>query len=147
MKAGTRSKRPHAARHHHPDAAGIDVGGSNHYVAVPADRDLHPVRNFSAFTEDLFALADWLTACRITTVAMEATGVYWIPLFEILERRGTCPLPGPLNAGWDCSLDQPHRAGCRFCVVFNVPRSGCMRHRYGLPFPTSRTRCSPRGNI
>src|SRR4029077_19380221 len=47
-----------------------------------------PVRHFNAFTEDLFALADWLATCRITTVAMEATGVYWIPLFEILERRG-----------------------------------------------------------
>ena len=88
MKAQSRSKRPRAPRHHHPDAAGIDVGGSSHYVAVPADRDPQPVRNFSAFTEDLFALADWLAACRITTVAMEATGVYWIPLFEILERRG-----------------------------------------------------------
>lgn len=81
----TRSRPP---RHHNLDAAGIDVGGATHYVAVPQDRDPQPVRNFGAFTEDLFALADWLAACRITTVAMEATGVYWIPLFEILDRRG-----------------------------------------------------------
>lgn len=88
MKSETRIKRPRVPRQHHPDAAGIDIGGTNHYVAVPADRDSQPVRNFGPFTEDLFALADWLVACRIRTVAMEATGVYWIPLFEILERRG-----------------------------------------------------------
>jgi transposase len=72
----------------HPDAAGIDVGSTAHYVAVPHDRDSEPVRRFGAFTEDLFALADWLSRCGIRTVAMEATGVYWIPLFEILDRRG-----------------------------------------------------------
>lgn len=87
-KSRSRGPTSRVARQHHPDAAGIDVGGSSHYVAVPADRDSQPVRSFGAFTEDLFALADWLSACRITTVAMEATGVYWIPLFEILERRG-----------------------------------------------------------
>ena len=87
-KSRSRSHPPRGPRQHHPDAAGIDIGGSTHYVAVPADRDSEPVRSFGAFTEDLFALADWLSACRITTVAMEATGVYWIPLFEILERRG-----------------------------------------------------------
>lgn len=87
-KSRSRAHAPARSRQHHPDAAGIDIGGSSHYVAVPADRDPEPVRNFGAFTEDLFALADWLSACRITTVAMEATGVYWIPLFEILERRG-----------------------------------------------------------
>jgi transposase len=71
-----------------PDAAGIDCGAAEHYVAVPPDRDAQPVRAFATFTPDLRALAAWLQACRVTTVAMEATGVYWIPLFEILEAHG-----------------------------------------------------------
>jgi transposase len=71
-----------------PDAAGIDCGAAEHFVAVPPDRDPQPVRAFAAFTGDLYRLADWLTACRVTTVAMEATGIYWVPLFEILESRG-----------------------------------------------------------
>jgi transposase len=70
------------------NAAGIDVGASEHWVSVPPARDVQPVRSFSAFTKDLHALADWLKACGIDTVAMESTGVYWIPLFEILEQRG-----------------------------------------------------------
>jgi len=72
----------------HPNAAGIDVGSASHFVAVPADRDDCPVREFKSFTADLQALADWLTACGVDTVAMESTGVYWIPLFELLESRG-----------------------------------------------------------
>ncbi|MEQ1531811.1 MAG: transposase, partial [Methylococcales bacterium] len=72
----------------HPNAAGIDIGASSHYVAVPADRDDRPIREFPSFTEDLHALADWLAACGVDTVAMESTGVYWIPLFELLESRG-----------------------------------------------------------
>src|SRR5215471_6519067 len=70
------------------DAAGIDVGATEVYVAVPADRDSKPIRCFATFTEDLQALAAWLLACRIRTVAMESTGVYWIPVFQILEARG-----------------------------------------------------------
>lgn len=70
------------------NAAGIDVGASNHYVAVPEGRDEAHVRCFGAFTADLNAIADWLEFCKIDTVAMESTGVYWIPLFELLERRG-----------------------------------------------------------
>jgi len=69
------------------NAAGIDIGASSHFVAVPADRDDQPVREFASFTEDLHALADWLSICGIDTVAMESTGVYWIPLFELLESR------------------------------------------------------------
>ena len=69
-------------------AAGIDVGAREMFVAVPPERDPHPVRVFDTFTEDLQQLADWLVACGITTVAMESTGVYWIPLFQILEARG-----------------------------------------------------------
>lgn len=71
-----------------PDAAGIDVGATEIYVAVPPDRDPNPVRCFATFTEDLQALAAWLLACRIRTVAMESTGVYWIPVFQVLEARG-----------------------------------------------------------
>ena len=71
-----------------PNAAGIDVGAREIYVAVPANRDPKPVRCFSTFTQDLQALAAWLLACRIRTVAMESTGVYWIPLFQILEAAG-----------------------------------------------------------
>jgi transposase len=72
----------------HPNAAGVDIGSGSHWVAVPADRDDEPVREFKSFTGDLLALADWLLACGIDTVAMESTGVYWIPLYELLEARG-----------------------------------------------------------
>jgi transposase len=72
----------------HPNAAGIDIGSASHFVAVPPDRDLEPVREFKSFTADLKALADWLSACGVDAVAMESTGVYWIPLYEILDRRG-----------------------------------------------------------
>lgn len=72
----------------HPNAAGIDVGAASHYVAVPPDRDDEPVREFPSFTEDLERLADWLTLCGVETIAMESTGVYWIPLYELLESRG-----------------------------------------------------------
>jgi transposase len=71
-----------------PNAAGVDLGSREHWVAVPVDRVPQPVRCFGTFTSDLEALADWLKACAITSVAMEATGVYWIPLFQLLERRG-----------------------------------------------------------
>lgn len=71
-----------------PHAAGVDLGSREHWVAVPQDRSPQSVRGFGTFTTDLEALADWLKECRITSVAMEATGVYWIPLFQLLERRG-----------------------------------------------------------
>src|SRR5713101_3570406 len=69
----------------HPDAAGIDVGASDLFVAVSADRDPQPVRSFPTFTRDLNALADWLQQCGVRSVAMESTGVYWIPVCQILE--------------------------------------------------------------
>ena len=72
----------------HLNAAGIDVGAAKHFVAVPADRDPKPVRSFGAFTSDLHALRDWLKECQIDTVVMESTGVYWIPLFQVLEQGG-----------------------------------------------------------
>ena len=80
--------RPSALTITHPNAAGIDIGSAMHFVAVPPDRDDHPVREFPSFTVDLNAVADWLKACGVDTVAMESTGVYWIPLFELLESRG-----------------------------------------------------------
>lgn len=71
-----------------PNAAGIDIGASSHFVAVPGNRDDKPVREFSAFTSGLHALADWLQACGVTTVAMESTGVYWVSLYDLLQERG-----------------------------------------------------------
>jgi transposase len=70
------------------NAAGIDIGSKNHYVAVPPDRDNSPVRVFSCFTPDLQRMAEWLKACGIETVAMESTGVYWIPVWQVLEQHG-----------------------------------------------------------
>ena len=74
-----------------PNAAGIDIGARELFVAVPPDREESPVRVFGTFTEDLYRLADWLAACGIQTVAMESTGVYWIPLYDVLEERGIKP--------------------------------------------------------
>jgi hypothetical protein len=72
----------------HPDAAGIDVGTRVHYVAVPEGRAEMSVRSFGAYTAQLDELVRWLRDCAITTVAMESTGVYWIPLFQKLEEAG-----------------------------------------------------------
>jgi transposase len=72
----------------HPHAAGIDVGASELFVAVSADRDPQPVRSFPTITRNLNALADWLQQCGIRSVAMESTSVYWIPVYQILESRG-----------------------------------------------------------
>lgn len=72
----------------HPNAAGIDIGMNEMWVSVRADRDAEPVRRFGMNTPDLLAVAEWLKGCGVETVAMESTGVYWIPLYEILEERG-----------------------------------------------------------
>jgi transposase len=72
----------------HPEAAGIDVGNESHYVAVRPDRDSEPVRKFACFTADLYRMAEWLRSCGVKTVAMQSTGVYWIPLYDILEEFG-----------------------------------------------------------
>src|SRR5215813_14823431 len=94
-KSKSTPKRPRAGRPSRslferiqPDAAGIDCGARSHFVAVPAERELKPVREFSTVTSELYRLADWLQQCGIKTVAMESTGVYWIPVYEILEARG-----------------------------------------------------------
>lgn len=88
-------KKPHKAgqlpkhlEHINMRAAGIDIGSASHFVAVPEGSDEHSVREFSSFTSDLYELANWLEKCGVETVAMESTGVYWIPLYELLESRG-----------------------------------------------------------
>jgi transposase len=105
-----------------PNTAGIDVGSAEVYVAVPADRDSQSVRVFSTFTRDLHELAHWLIACRISSVAMESTGVYWIPLFDLLQHAGmeVClvnarhvkNVPGKKTDVLDCQwLQQLHSYG------------------------------------
>src|SRR3954470_16580222 len=72
----------------HPNAAAIDIGATMHVAPVAPDRDPEPARTFGTFTGDLHRLADWLERCGARTVAMESTGVYWIPVFEVLDQRG-----------------------------------------------------------
>ncbi len=72
----------------HPDAAGIDIGNESHYAAVPPSRDSQPVREFGCTTAELKAMAVWLQQCRIRTVAMQSTGVYWVAVYDILEQAG-----------------------------------------------------------
>ena len=72
----------------HPDAAGIDIGNESHYVSVPPNRDGQPVREFGCTTAELKAMAAWLKQCRIRTVAMQSTGVYWVAVYDILEQAG-----------------------------------------------------------
>lgn len=79
---------PPQLQHVNLNAAGIDVGSTSHFVAVPEGRDTVTVREFATFTADLHTLAGWLEQCGVDTVVMESTGVYWIPLFELLEARG-----------------------------------------------------------
>lgn len=79
---------PQHLQHIHAHAAGIDVGSKSHFVSVPEGSSEQAVREFASFTDDLQQMADWLIACSVTTVAMESTGIYWIPVFEILESKG-----------------------------------------------------------
>lgn len=72
----------------HPNCAGVDIGKAKHYVAVPEGADEHAVRTFASFTDELESMGQWLRSCAVDTVAMEATGVYWIPVFEVLDRAG-----------------------------------------------------------
>ncbi len=71
-----------------PNAAGIDIGADRHWVSVPSRSDDENVKSFSCFTGDLYQMADWLRDCGVETVAMESTGVYWLPVFQVLESRG-----------------------------------------------------------
>ncbi len=135
------------------NAAGIDVGANQHYVAVPPDREAQPVRRFGAFTEDLHALAKWLRQCGVTTVAMESTGVYWIPLYQILESYGfTVKLvnarhvkhvPGRKSDVQDCQwlqqlesfglLTASFRPEDRICVLAELYAATADAHRVWQP--------------
>lgn len=130
-----------------PNACGIDVGAREMYVAVPPDRDPTPVRIFETFTEELEKLAQWLVQCGVTTVAIESTGVYWIPLFEILDRQGLRPrvvdarhlknVPGRRTDWQECQwLQYLHSVGL-LRAAFRPDDEVCavralMRHRKGL---------------
>jgi transposase len=130
-----------------PNAGGIDIGAREIFVAVPADRDTESVRSFPTFTEDLHVLADWLKRCRVDTVAMESTGVYWIPLFQILEARGievhlvnaqhVHHVPGRKSDVLDCQwLQYLHSVGL-LKASFRPEHAVCevrslMRHRENL---------------
>jgi hypothetical protein len=108
-----------------PYVAGIDIGSRSHFVAAPLiSEDSHEIciKEFSSFTPDLHALADWLTECKVTSVVMESTGVYWIPLYELLESRGfdvnlvnarhVKNVTGRKTDVKDCQwLQQPHASG------------------------------------
>ena len=130
-----------------PDAAGIDVGAEVHYVAVPEDRAEAPVRSFGAYSAQLDELVQWLKECGIKTVAMESTGVYWIPLFQKLEEAGLEVLlvdarqakhvPGRKSDVQDCQwLQQLHSYGL-LRAAFRPEDSICrlrtlQRHRKDL---------------
>jgi transposase len=130
-----------------PDAAGIDIGATEIYVAVPGDRDPEPVRMFGTFTQDLNQLADWLQQCHVHTIAMESTGVYWIPLMQILEARGlevylvnakhAKNVPGRRTDVSDCQwLQYLHSVGL-LRASFRPPQDVCsirslLRHRDSL---------------
>src|SRR6202165_4496569 len=106
------------------NAGGIDIGAREIFVAVPPDRDQDPVRVFETFTEDLERMAEWLLRCGVTTVAMESTGVYWIPLYDVLEAKGVTP----------CLVDASHmrhvpgRKLCKYLIIKGLrgapPNSG-----------------------
>jgi Transposase len=136
----------------HPDAAGIDVGASELFVAVSADRDPQPVRSFPTFTRDLNALADWLQQCGIHSVAMESTSVYWIPVYQILESRGleVClvnaqhvkNVPGRKTDVSDCQWLQ-----CRACAAHaegagpnEPPDSPCPERHHRTEWPPNTGR-------
>jgi transposase len=130
-----------------PNAGGIDIGATEILVAVPADRAVESVRSFPTFTADLHVLADWLQQCRVETVAMESTGVYWIPLFQILEARGievhlvnakhVHHVPGRKSDVLDCQwLQYLHSVGL-LRASFRPEHAVCeirslMRHRENL---------------
>jgi transposase len=124
----------------HPQAAGIDIGASEHWVSIPSELDPEPVRKFSCFTADLYAMAEWLKSRGITTVAMESTGVYWIPLFQILETSGlevrlvnarfVKTVPGRKSDVLDCQwLQKLHSYGL-LSGSFRPDDQGCVFRSY-----------------
>src|SRR5437764_9059648 len=115
-----------------PNAAGVDVGASELYVCVPEDRDPRPVRVFQTVTSDLHEIAAWLKRWRVTSVAMESTGIYWIPLYEVLEEAGfevklvnareAKNMPGRKSDILDCQwIQQLHSYGL-LTASFRPPR-------------------------
>lgn len=119
---GKVKRQSQSLRRFQPDAAGIDIGSKTHYVAVPEDRCEEPVRNFGCLTPELHQMAQWLKSCGIATVAMEATGVYWIPVARILEEydlkvvltdaRHVRSVPGRKSDVLDCQwLQELHTYG------------------------------------
>lgn len=110
------------------NAAGIDIGSDTHWVSVPPERDSHSVRRFGCFTADLYALADWLQACGIETVAMESTGVYWIPVFQILETRG----PGSRITGGKVKSSQTRHVVNRAANAFRMAAQSLGKSRTAL---------------
>lgn len=137
----------------HSDAAGVDLGSKSHFVALPPERSDVCVREFGCFTEDLEAMASWLLSHQITTVAMESTGVYWVPVFEVLARRGLDvqlistkhlkTVPGRKTDVVDCQwIQHLHECGLlrgsfrppdEVCVV-----RGYMRHKSSLVEESTR---------
>lgn len=85
---GKKSRKKEMLKSINPNAAGVDIGATELYIAVPDDRDDKPVRHFGTFTEDLHNAAKWLKQCDIDSIAMESTGVYWIPVFQVFENYG-----------------------------------------------------------
>jgi len=113
------------------NAAGLDVGAAEIWACVPQDRTEPHVRPFLTFTADLHVLADWLQACRIETVAMESTGVYWIPIYEILIERGLevklvnaqhlKNVPGRKSDVLDCQSPKGRRSALAATIAYLWP--------------------------
>ena len=136
-----------------PNAAGIDIGSEKHYVAVSAERSETAIRTFGCYTPDLVEMAEWLRACGVTTVAMESTGVYWIPVHQVLEQHGldvklvdarhVKNVPGRKTDVVDCQwIQQLHSYGLlRGCFIPDAEiaalREYC-RQRAGLVESSSR---------
>jgi transposase len=136
-----------------PNAAGIDIGAREIFVAVPPDRDEHPVRVFSTFTEDLEKMAKWLVSCGVTTAAMESTGVYWVPPYDVLEQHGVKPclvdargmknVPGRRTDWHECQWIQFLHSVGLLRAAFRPDGDVCavrslMRHRSDLVQMTSQ---------
>lgn len=133
-------KLPKHLQHINIHAAGIDVGSRSHFVAVPEGTSEPSVREFESFTDDLQRMADWLKSCEVTTVVMESTGVYWIPVFEILESKGfdvklvnarhVKNVPGRKSDVLDCQwLQQLHTYGL-LEGAFRPPEQICTLRGY-----------------
>ena len=124
--AGERQRLPAELSQLNLNAGGIDVGATSHFVAVPTDRAEPPVREFAAFTADLYRLAE----CGVETVVMESTGVYWIPLFGVLEERGFQVMLVDPSASRMCPVARPTCwtvSGCSNCTA-----TACCREPSGL---------------